>query len=242
MDLFFNERYWKKRLEDKLISRTIKFREESIMSESSQNKHSKQDSKNCRRRRKFIRKDLQVRVVLSTLFVSLLILVFNYQAPLFGIWYLKESSDIYDPDTIAAFSNILLISFGISAVLTIPLALWIGVIQSFSFSGPIYKFKKHFTELVSGRWDTPCTLRKGDDLKDVCEVFNEYTALVCTQLEDQRKLLEDLKSQVNRAHSDSETEDLLLRIEEASRKIDFRLGELEVESSVPDQEEVVSVS
>lgn len=61
-----------------------------------------------------------------------------------------------------------LLSIGIS----IPVAAAVGIVYSFRFAGPIYSLHRFFKGLEDQPWDRRCSLRKGDDLQDVCTSIN----------------------------------------------------------------------
>jgi methyl-accepting chemotaxis protein len=63
--------------------------------------------------------------------------------------------------------------FLFSLAFTVPVAAAVGVLYSFKFAGPIYRFEKYFKGLRAGRLDARCSLRKGDDLQDLCTSINE---------------------------------------------------------------------
>ena len=60
----------------------------------------------------------------------------------------------------------------LSLMVALPLAVACGVLYSFRFAGPVYRFQQYFTGLCGGRWDTRCNLRKNDHLQDIAEVIN----------------------------------------------------------------------
>ena len=113
-----------------------------------------------KRRKKFIRRDLQLKLIFGTFFVALISMCFSLMIPIIGMWMLQGSW----PDSFQPFytriNNLLIFSLGISIILSIPVCFWMGIVISFHFCGPLYKIKKHFTEMLSGRWDTPCQIRK----------------------------------------------------------------------------------
>lgn len=126
-----------------------------------------------RRRKKFIESELQLRIVFMILLISILALLINLQMSLTSVWSISAGAFTSVENALDQVQKGLVMKFLITAVLTIPLCISAGILFSFRFAGPIYKFKKYFRELVHSRWDERCRLRKGDDLKDLCEAIND---------------------------------------------------------------------
>ena len=147
-----------------------------------------------RRRRKLIRWDLQLKVVFIALFVACFILLVNFQLTNAGLWRLREKLVVsVAPDVLLEDVWWLVIKkFFLSVCLVVPLAASVGVLYSFTFCGPIYKFKKYLLSLTAGRWDERCGLRKGDDLTDVCEAVNEAVDTLRDRIVANHEILEDV--------------------------------------------------
>jgi len=65
--------------------------------------------------------------------------------------------------------QILLVSFG----MLLPVTALVGVLVTFRWAGPIFRFKQHLGRIALGERPAHCKLRKGDELQDVCEVMNQ---------------------------------------------------------------------
>lgn len=177
-----------------------------------------------RRRRKFVRKDLQLKIIFGTLFVALIVLVINFQLPIMGMWIMRATSSIWLDTHYNIMIKLLVTSFATSFLLTIPLAIWMGIVFSFQFCGPIYKIKKFFVELNSGRWDRLCRLRKKDDLKDVAEVINQYVGLARDRLRSQHEALEKVRAFLETCGPSDQVGALLELIREEDAEYQPRLG------------------
>ena len=180
-----------------------------------------------RRRRKFVRKDLQLKIIFGTLFVALIVLVINFQLPIMGMWIMRATSSIWLDTHYNIMIKLLVTSFATSFLLTIPLAIWMGIVFSFQFCGPIYKIKKFFVELNSGRWDRICRLRKKDDLKDVAEVINQYVGLARDRLRSQHETLERVRAFLETCDQSDEVDSLLALISAEDAEYQPRLGAVE---------------
>jgi methyl-accepting chemotaxis protein len=154
-----------------------------------------------RRKRKLIRLDLQLKVVFITLFVASFVLLINFELNLASLWSLSFNTprpggvDLVFEEMRAILVRKFLLSTGIA----LPLAATIGIIYSFKFSGPIYRFKKYFIDLAAGRWQERCSLRKGDDLKDVCEAINGAVESFHSRLKKDHGILEEVRSVLDEA-------------------------------------------
>jgi hypothetical protein len=171
-----------------------------------------------RRRRKLIRLDLQLKIVFITLFVASLVLLVNFQLTLASLWSLSEeflqSNSIHS--LLQSLEKSTLQKFLISVVMAVPLAASVGILYSFKFCGPIYRFKKYFTDLQGGRWDERCMLRKGDDLQDLCDTINQCVDGFRQSLRTNHLLLQDVESFLREAAitADGQTQLTLQRIRE----------------------------
>jgi len=169
-----------------------------------------------RRRKKLIRMDLQLKIVFITLLVASLVLLVNFQLTLAGLWsissQLTESSNVDDVLEFIRSSTIQ--KFLFSVVMAVPLAGFVGILYSFKFCGPIYRFNKYFTELRTKRWDERCMLRKGDDLQDVCDSINGAMDEFRERIREDHRVLQDVKAFLDRAvfTSDSTSQELLAKV------------------------------
>jgi methyl-accepting chemotaxis protein len=147
-----------------------------------------------KRKRKLIRKDLQLRIVFGTLFVALFVVVFSLQVPFLGLWLLQQVSPQSVESVYDLFSKLLLATVGISLLLTIPLSIWMGVAFSFHFCGPIHRIKLYFEELLQGRWDSVLNFRKTDDLQDIKDVINRFMDSARERVNAQAGLIESARN------------------------------------------------
>jgi hypothetical protein len=65
----------------------------------------------------------------------------------------------------------LLVSFG----LFLPMMFFVGVLVTFRFAGPVYRFKMYLKEVIRGEKPADCRLREGDELQDLCVLINQAT-------------------------------------------------------------------
>jgi signal peptidase II len=65
----------------------------------------------------------------------------------------------------------LLVSFG----LFLPLMFMVGVLVTFRFAGPIYRFEVYLKQVIRGEKPADCRLRQGDELQGLCRLINQAT-------------------------------------------------------------------
>ena len=126
------------------------------------------------RTRLLVNIEVQLRVVLTALAVASLVLSAN-----FFLWLASISSALAEhqsvPTIVMAFDTLrstMTQQFLLCVGLAIPMAICLGILYSFKFAGPIYRFTQYFSDLATGRWDRPCSIRKGDDLQSLCGRIN----------------------------------------------------------------------
>jgi hypothetical protein len=153
------------------------------------------------RRRKFIRADLQLKVIFIALFTAATVLLVNYQLTLLG--FLEITERISATQSVNQLFRIIqettISKFLMSVYIAVPIAAIVAVLYSFAFAGPIYKFKKYFTDLRDGRWDEPLTLRKRDDLRDVGEAMNNALVRFRERIREDQATLQEMKAFLNNA-------------------------------------------
>lgn len=156
-----------------------------------------------RRKRKLVRLDMQLKVVLVTLLVACLSLLVNFQLSMASVWSLNGRFPD-SPSAAAALESVrlaLINRFILAVVVAVPLAAAIGIVFSSKFAGPIFCFKRHFMEMLNGRWDQQLSLRTGDDLHDVSGVINEALDLLRARLRAHQEIFKDLEAYFSGADS-----------------------------------------
>ena len=144
-----------------------------------------------RRRRKYVRPDLQAKLILGSLGITLLVTFIGTHIPLVGLWQFTTNNQGENNALIDHMSRFFTASFYVSIILTASLATWFGYWYSFRFCGPIYALKKYFDELKAGSWERDMRLRKGDDLQDVKDSINASVGELRTRLQEQRTVMID---------------------------------------------------
>lgn len=180
-----------------------------------------------RRRKKLVRPDVQLRVILIAFSVASLVLFAVSNLTLSAIWTVSaEWGSGAMGFALEELKASLIKRFLISGSLAIPLSLALGVVFSFKFAGPLYRFKRFFSDLKDGRWDARCRLRKGDDLQDICDSINEALQSMEDVLSENRGILREARD-VLRSAALAADGDHQARTEALDRRIGDALCELE---------------
>lgn len=64
---------------------------------------------------------------------------------------------------------------GWSALIFLPLTFLVGVVGSFRFAGPLYRFDQFLKAVIAGDRPNDIRLRAGDELQDLADLMNEAT-------------------------------------------------------------------
>ncbi len=143
-----------------------------------------------RRSRKYVRPDLQARLILGSLGVTLIVSFVGTHIPLLGLWQFTAANGGENNALIDHMSRYFTASFYVSILLTASLATWFGYWYSFRFCGPIFAIKKYFVEMQNGSWNREMRLRQKDDLQDVKDAINVGVGAMRNQITSQRAVLE----------------------------------------------------
>ncbi len=129
-----------------------------------------------RRRKKLIKPGIQMRMVAAFLCVGVVVILIQ-GVVLFHMLTrlaadLPNEGGLIVKDIPAMVGRSLLIGTG----LIIPSIFVIGVLVTFRVAGPLYRFEMFLKQVANGEKPGPCKLRKGDELKGLCELLNVVTA------------------------------------------------------------------
>lgn len=129
-----------------------------------------------RRRIKLIRPGLQLR--LTGVFVGLLALGLALQAFVF-LRELTAIAALLPTDGALVISEVqrtLLSVLGVSLLVLLPITTWIGVLATHRIAGPVHRLESFLRAVARGERPRECSLRKGDELLELCAAMNEATA------------------------------------------------------------------
>ncbi|MDA1194949.1 MAG: hypothetical protein O2894_07160 [Planctomycetota bacterium] len=74
------------------------------------------------------------------------------------------------------WAGVLLTKLGIALMILAPMTLALGVILMHRIAGPLYRFEQFIQGVVRGEQTDICRIRQGDELQDLCDLLNEFTA------------------------------------------------------------------
>lgn len=128
-----------------------------------------------KRRIKLIKPRLQLRLTL--VFVGFATLSLLMQSILFAAGLTRAALDLPTDSTIMVESSASLLwrTLWTSLVLFLPLTFAVGILTTFRFAGPIYRFEVFLNEVLRGEKPADCKIRRGDEMQEFCELLNKVT-------------------------------------------------------------------
>jgi hypothetical protein len=134
-------------------------------------------SKNAkdRRRIKLIKPRLQLKLI--GVFVGLSGLGFLMQSLHVGLRLSELAANVPEggPYLMAVMPELPLEILAVSFGMLLPLIVAVGILITFRIAGPIHKFEDYLKRVIAGEQVSPCKLRDGDDLGELCELINQAT-------------------------------------------------------------------
>ncbi|TAJ23675.1 MAG: methyl-accepting chemotaxis protein [Planctomycetota bacterium] len=128
-----------------------------------------------RRRIKLIRPGLQLRltgVFVGLLALGLLLQAFVFVRELMSIAALLPSDGAL---VVNELQRTVLSVLGISLAVLLPITAWIGVHVTHRIAGPVHRIEGFLRAVARGERPRDCSLRKGDELNELCQAVNDAT-------------------------------------------------------------------
>jgi nitrogen fixation/metabolism regulation signal transduction histidine kinase len=97
----------------------------------------------------------------------------------------------------------------ICALVALVVALWLaGIVVTHKVAGPIFKMKRQLRALENGNFEVPSPLRRGDELKDFFDAFNDMVRALRKRQEGEIELLDSAISKLEAGSSGEKLEPL----------------------------------
>lgn len=140
-----------------------------------------------RRTKKLIHSRLQLRLI--AVFLTLSGASALFQVALLNRSLLKLVREVTESGSLETLTDGLPSVFVANLAWTIglltPLMLCIGILATHRIAGPAYRMRKHCEEIALGGELRKCSLRKGDELHELCDALNRALQAVAWQKEHQ---------------------------------------------------------
>ncbi len=107
-------------------------------------------------------------------FLGLTILALLFQFVLFANTMARLADDLPNDGELLlkASTSALVRTSLLSFFVALPATLSVGLLVTNRVAGPLYRFRSYLRDLRSGEASGPCTIRKGDQLQDLCDEIN----------------------------------------------------------------------
>ena len=129
----------------------------------------------AQRKQKLVRGSFQVRLVSK--FVGLSALALLLQFLLLGALLFRSVSGLEGEggELHGELPGILLLVFGLSLGVLLPILFGFGVVLTFRIAGPLHRIERFLAEVAEGSAREPCSIRAEDELQDLCRLVNAAT-------------------------------------------------------------------
>ncbi len=86
----------------------------------------------------------------------------------------------------------------VGVLVSLVVALWLaGIVITHRVAGPVYKMKRQIRAVRDGNLSVPSPLRKGDELKDFFDTFNEMVGALRERRQEQVQILKQVISELD---------------------------------------------
>ncbi len=141
------------------------------------------------RRIRWIRPDLQAKILIRFLVLALAVLVAHAELQLLGIWSMMQEATPVEMRVLDSVMSLALKEFMIAAVIALALAIFVAVSFSFRFCGPLFSMKRFLCSVAGGRWNRRLSFRQGDELHDMADAVNAAVGGLTEVVREQDDLL-----------------------------------------------------
>lgn len=124
------------------------------------------------RKRRLIKSGLQLRLI--AVFFSVACLASVFQIFLVNRAVVAAARDLPSGgvELLGLLPGIVQTGLIVTVAALLPAILVIGVLATHRVAGPVYRFETYLRLVAMGETDEPCVVRKGDELKDLCDLIN----------------------------------------------------------------------
>ncbi len=147
------------------------------------------DRKKFQRKRYIIEKEFQIKYIGILLFTNVLFALIVGWTVYSNIWSVLVNEGNPYLISVMRYTDFLLLCRLILLMLAVGL---ISVLISHKFAGPIYRLKMAFRDVGKGKLDSKIVLRKGDQLTDLVDSFNEMIKNLGELVDEDRDLAEEI--------------------------------------------------
>jgi len=116
---------------------------------------------------------LQVKMILAFLLVSIVSALF--QVYLLNRFALVLSQDLpTDGDLmLSKLPSMLLSSLALTFIVLVPATFLVGILITHRVAGPVHAIERYLQNFVRGEKQGPCTIRRNDELHELCGLVNQ---------------------------------------------------------------------
>ena len=129
-----------------------------------------------RRTIKMILPALQLRLILMFVSLNAIAMLLQYTLLMRYLTKLAGESSADGPLLLEVLGPMLGDVLMLTAFLSLPLTFAVGMLATHRFSGPIYRLQVYLRQVIAGEKPADCSLRKGDELQELCGLINQATA------------------------------------------------------------------
>lgn len=109
----------------------------------------------------------------------------------------------------------------VGVLVSLVLALWLaGIVITHRVAGPVYKMKRQIRAVRDGNLSVPSPLRKGDELKDFFDTFNEMVGALRERRQEQVQVLKQVLSDLEGSVSEDKLAPLKRILADSSAMLD----------------------
>lgn len=124
------------------------------------------------RKRRLIKSSLQLRLI--SVFFSIACLASIFQVFMINRAVVSAASQLPSGGTelLALLPEVVKAGLVVTLCVLMPAILFIGVMATHRVAGPVYRFEQYLRGVAMGEADGACSLRKGDEMQDLCDLLN----------------------------------------------------------------------
>lgn len=127
------------------------------------------------RRQKIVRPGMQLRLVGSFVGLAALALVLQFLVLGYRLSDTVQTMDGDSGELADAIPGVVLETLLFSCAMLLPVLFAFGILLTHRIAGPLHRFESYLGALARGEVDTPCKIREGDQLQELCDVINEVS-------------------------------------------------------------------